>query len=399
MSAIADIKQITLRYGKTCALDDLTLSLPSGQMVGLIGPDGVGKSSLLALIAGARKLQEGQLQVLDGDMRDAAHRRRVCPRIAYMPQGLGKNLYATLSVRENLDFFGRLFNQGSQEREQRIALLLASTGLTDFIERPAGKLSGGMKQKLGLCCALIHDPDLLILDEPTTGVDPLSRSQFWDLIGRIRQGRPGMSVLIASSYMDEAQRFDHLVVMDDGKALACGSPDELLQRTGTSDLEQAFVALLPEEKRQNHEKLVIPPRTADGEIAIEAHDLTRRFGDFTAVDKVNFRIERGEIFGFLGSNGCGKSTTMKMLTGLLPSSSGEASLFGKPVDPKDINTRKRVGYMSQAFSLYSELTVRQNLNLHARLFQLAAGYRDERVAELIETFNLAEVADSLPDSG
>ena len=398
MSAIADIKQITLRYGKTCALDDLTLSLPSGQMVGLIGPDGVGKSSLLALIAGARKLQEGQLQVLDGDMRDAAHRRRVCPRIAYMPQGLGKNLYATLSVRENLDFFGRLFNQGSQEREQRIALLLASTGLTDFIERPAGKLSGGMKQKPGLCCALIHDPDLLILDEPTTGVDPLSRSQFWDLIGRIRQGRPGMSVLIASSYMDEAQRFDHLVVMDDGKALACGSPDELLQRTGTSDLEQAFVALLPEEKRQNHEKLVIPPRTADGEIAIEAHDLTRRFGDFTAVDKVNFRIERGEIFGFLGSNGCGKSTTMKMLTGLLPSSSGEASLFGKPVDPKDINTRKRVGYMSQAFSLYSELTVRQNLNLHARLFQLAAGYRDERVAELIETFNLAEVADSLPMS-
>ncbi|MEO1828747.1 MAG: ribosome-associated ATPase/putative transporter RbbA [Pseudomonas sp.] len=393
---VARLDGISLQYGKVTALDALTLALPAGCMVGLIGPDGVGKSSLLSLVAGARRLQQGQLQVLGGDMRSAGHRRRVCPRIAFMPQGLGKNLYPTLSVAENLEFFGRLFNQDRQERQTRISDLLASTGMSRFSDRPAGKLSGGMKQKLGLCCALIHDPDLLILDEPTTGVDPLSRSQFWDLIRRIRASRPQMSVLIASAYMDEAQNFDWLIAMDAGKVLATGTPQQILERTETSSLEQAFVALLPEEKRSQHQQLVIPPRGEHSGIAIEAHDLTRRFGDFVAVDRVNFRIERGEIFGFLGSNGCGKSTTMKMLTGLLPFSEGEASVLGKPVDPNDMGVRMRVGYMSQAFSLYSELTVRQNLALHAKLYHLPADQGPQRIIELLDQFNLHEVADSLP---
>ena len=393
---VARLDGISLQYGKVTALDALTLKLPAGCMVGLIGPDGVGKSSLLSLVAGARRLQQGQLQVLGGDMRSAGHRRRVCPRIAFMPQGLGKNLYPTLSVAENLEFFGRLFNQDRQERQARISDLLASTGMSRFIDRPAGKLSGGMKQKLGLCCALIHDPDLLILDEPTTGVDPLSRSQFWDLIRRIRASRPQMSVLIASAYMDEAQNFDWLIAMDAGKVLATGTPQQILERTESSSLEQAFVALLPEEKRSQHQQLIIPPRGEHSGIAIEAHDLTRRFGDFVAVDKVNFRIERGEIFGFLGSNGCGKSTTMKMLTGLLPFSEGQASVLGKPVDPNDMGVRMRVGYMSQAFSLYSELTVRQNLALHAKLYHLPAEQGPQRILELLDQFNLHEVADSLP---
>ncbi|HAQ88599.1 MAG TPA: multidrug ABC transporter ATP-binding protein, partial [Pseudomonas sp.] len=245
-----------------------------------------------------------------------------------------------------------------EERRWRIAELTRSTGLAPFLERPAGKLSGGMKQKLGLCCALIHDPDLLILDEPTTGVDPLSRAQFWELIERIRHERPQMSVLVATAYMDEAQRFDQLVAMDAGRVLATGTPAELLASTGSDSLEQAFIRLLPEAKRSQHRELVIPPQPHSERIAIEAHGLTMRFGDFVAVDQVNFRIARGEIFGFLGSNGCGKTTTMKMLTGLLPASEGEALLFGKPVDPHDMQTRQRVGYMSQAFSLYSELTVR-----------------------------------------
>ena len=398
---VAEISGVSLQYGKTRALDDLSLSLPARCMVGLIGPDGVGKSSLLALIAGARKLQQGHVQVLDGDMGDAGHRRDVCPRIAYMPQGLGKNLYPTLTVFENLDFFGRLFGQDEQERRARIADLTQSTGLAPFVERPAGKLSGGMKQKLGLCCALIHDPDLLILDEPTTGVDPLSRAQFWELIERIRSERPQMSVLVATAYMDEAQRFDWLVAMDDGKVLDIGTPGELLERTGTDNLEEAFIALLPEAKRSGHHTLVIPPRpAASGEnaVAIEAHGLTCRFGDFVAVDHVDFRIERGEIFGFLGSNGCGKTTTMKMLTGLLPASEGQALLFGKPVDPHDLQTRQRVGYMSQAFSLYSELSVRQNLDLHARLFHLPAERREPRIREMLERFELVEEADSLPEA-
>ena len=240
---------VSQHYGKTQALDDVSLDLPAGCMVGLIGPDGVGKSSLFALLAGARVIQEGHIEVLGGDMADAHHRREVCPRVAYMPQGLGKNLYPTLSVFENVEFFARLFGQGRGEREQRIADLLQSTGLASFADRPAGKLSGGMKQKLGLCCALIHDPDLLILDEPTTGVDPLSRRQFWDLIERIRARRPGMSVLVATAYMEEAARFDWLVAMNAGQVLATGSPDDLLLRTRTRTLEEAFIALLPEEQR------------------------------------------------------------------------------------------------------------------------------------------------------
>lgn len=366
-------------------------------MVGLIGPDGVGKSSLLSLIAGARTIEQGNVMVLGGDMRDVHHRREVCPKIAWMPQGLGKNLYHTLSVYENVDFFARLFGHDKAERELRINELLQSTGLAPFRDRPAGKLSGGMKQKLGLCCALIHDPQLLILDEPTTGVDPLSRAQFWELIDSIRQRQPAMSVLVATAYMEEAERFDWLVAMNAGEVLATGSAAELKAQTGSQTLEQAFIALLPEAQRQAHRAVVIPPRDSrEEEIAIEARGLTMRFGNFVAVDHVNFRIARGEIFGFLGSNGCGKSTTMKMLTGLLPASEGEAWLFGQPVDPKDIATRQRVGYMSQAFSLYSELTVRQNLELHARLFHIPDGEIPGRVAEMCERFMLTEVEDALP---
>ena len=398
--AVARLHGVDLRYGETYAVRGVDQDIPADRMIGLIGPDGVGKSSLLALIAGARKIQQGRIEVLGGDMADAAHRRAVCPRIAYMPQGLGKNLYPTLSVFENVDFFGRLFGQDAAERQRRIADLLASTGLAPFAERPAGKLSGGMKQKLGLCCALIHDPDLLILDEPTTGVDPLSRNQFWELIARLRGERQGMSVLVATAYMEEAERFDWLMAMDDGRILATGTPQELRDATGCSSLEETFIALLPEEKRRDHRQLVIPPRPTDeaGKIAIEARQLTCRFGDFVAVDHVNFRIERGEIFGFLGSNGCGKSTTMKMLTGLLPASEGEAFLFGQKVDPKDMNTRRRVGYMSQGFSLYAELSVRQNLVLHAQLFHVPREQIEARVAEMAGRFDLLGSLEALPDS-
>ncbi|MCE1192166.1 MAG: ribosome-associated ATPase/putative transporter RbbA [Acidovorax sp.] len=386
------------RYGATVALAGVDLQVPAACMVGLIGPDGVGKSSLLALAAGARAVQQGRVMVLGGDMADGRHRDAVCPRIAYMPQGLGKNLYPTLSVEENLQFFGRLFGHDAAERRRRIDDLTHSTGLHPFLARPAGKLSGGMKQKLALCCALIHDPDLLILDEPTTGVDPLARAQFWDLIARIRAGRPGMSVLVATAYMEEAQRFDWLVAMDEGRILATGTPAELMRRTGHASLEAAFVALLPEAKRRGHQPVVITPLQTDSAaaIAIEAQGLTMQFGDFVAVDHVSFRIQRGEIFGFLGSNGCGKSTTMKMLTGLLPATDGKAWLFGQPVDPKDMATRRRVGYMSQAFSLYSELSVEQNLVLHARLFHVPEAEVPRRVQAMLERFDLQGARGTLP---
>ena len=397
---VARLRDVSLRYGKTLALDQITLDVPADCMVGVIGPDGVGKSSLFSLLAGARAIQTGQIMVLGGDMASAEHRRAVCPRIAYMPQGLGGNLYATLSVFENIDFFGRLFGHSKEKREQRIAQLLESTGLAPFADRPAGKLSGGMKQKLGLCCALIHDPDFLILDEPTTGVDPLSRRQFWELIARIRAERPGMSVIVATAYMEEASRFDWLMAMDAGHVLATGSLQELLSRTSTTSLEAAFIELLPEEKRRGHRSVEIKPRsvTEGAAVAIEAKNLTMRFGNFTAVDHVSFHIERGEIFGFLGSNGSGKTTTMKMMTGLLPPTEGQAWLFGQLLDPNDIATRRRVGYMSQSFSLYTELTVRQNLELHARLFHVPPEMIPARVEEAVQRFDLASVIDALPSA-
>lgn len=399
MKTVARLENVSQHFGATVALKDITLSIPARRMVGLIGPDGVGKSSLLSLISGARVIEHGNIMVLGGDMSEVRHRQDVCPKIAWMPQGLGKNLYHTLSVYENVDFFARLFGHDKAERDIRINELLQSTGLAPFRDRPAGKLSGGMKQKLGLCCALIHDPQLLILDEPTTGVDPLSRAQFWDLIDSIRQRQPEMSVLVATAYMEEAERFDWLVAMNAGEVLATGSADELKAHTASQTLEQAFIALLPEAQRLAHKEVIIPPRNADeSEVAIEARGLTMRFGQFVAVDHVNFRIARGEIFGFLGSNGCGKSTTMKMLTGLLPASEGEAWLFGQPVDPRDIETRRRVGYMSQAFSLYSELTVRQNLELHARLFHIPDAEIPGRIAEMSQRFMLEEVEDTLPAS-
>jgi ribosome-dependent ATPase len=396
---VARLTDVTLTYGKTHALDGVTLDIPAGGMVGLIGPDGVGKSSLMALVAGARRIQQGRVEVLGGDMADAGHHRAVCPRVAYMPQGLGKNLYPTLSVFENADYFARLFGLGRSEAKRRIAELLDSIGLGRFPGRPAGKLSGGMKQKLCLVCALIHDPDLLILDEPTTGVDPLSRRQFWELVDRIRADRPGMSVLVSTAYMEEAARFDHLVAMFAGRVVGTGTPADLQARTGMRSLEEAFIALLPEAMRQGHKELVVPPRPpGDREVIIESEGLTQQFGDFVAVDHVSMRIERGEIFGFLGANGCGKSTTMKMLCGLLPPTSGQAWLLGRSVDANDINVRRNIGYMSQAFSLYTELTVRQNLVLHAQLFDVPKHEIEQRVEETAARFGLDEIMDALPDS-
>jgi ribosome-dependent ATPase len=398
MTAVARLEDVTLRYKDVTALDIPRLEIPAGGIVGLIGPDGVGKSSLLSLVAGARALQAGRLEVLGRDMGSRRHRRELYSRIAFLPQGLGRNLYPTLSVFENVDFFGGLFGLPPEERRRRIQVLLKATDLADFANRPAGKLSGGMKQKLGLCCALIHDPDLLVLDEPTTGVDPLSRRRFWELIGSIRASRPGMSVIVATAYMEEASRFDWLCALGGGRVLATGTPAEFLARGGRDTLEAAFIDLLPEADRRGHIPVVVAPRpAATGEtVAIEARDLTMRFGDFTAVDHVSFRIHRGEIFGFLGSNGCGKTTTMKMLTGLLPASEGQAWLFGQALNSHDLATRRRVGYMTQGFSLYGELTVRQNLELHGKLFGLPATRVRERIGTLARRFGLEELLDELP---
>ena len=391
-SKVITVENVTHRYTGVNAVDNLSVSFPAGKLAGLIGPDGAGKSTLLGLIAGARRIQTGNISVLGGSVGSAAHLTDMRKRVAYMPQGLGRNLYMELTVRENLEFFGRLFGLPPDERERRIAALLTATGLNPFPDRLAGKLSGGMKQKLGLCAALIHEPELLILDEPTTGVDPLARKQFWGLINEIRSRRENLDVIVATGYMPEAEQFDWLMVMEAGRVLATGEPEALMAQTAANTLEEAFVALRPtpnpeRRKRPGENHSIVK---ADADVSISASGLTRRFGDFTAVDQVSFEIGKGEIFGFVGSNGCGKTTTMKMLTGLLEPSEGEARLFGVPVDARDINMRRRIGYMSQSFSLYGELTVRQNLDLHAQLYDLAPAVRQSRIANLFDWLDLAK---------
>ena len=393
------IQNLSHRYGKTLALDDVSLDIPKGATVGLIGPDGVGKSTLLSLMAGVKVIQDGRVEVLGGDMADKDVRRDLSHRIAFMPQGLGRNLYPTLSVYENIDFHARLFGLDGQERTRQIARLMEATRLAPFSGRAAGKLSGGMKQKLSLCCALVHSPDLLILDEPTTGVDPLSRRQFWALVDDLRREHAGMTVIVATAYIEEAQRFERLLAMDAGRLLENKPTADVLADYGTDVLEEAYVKMLPPEKQQGSGGLDITPFVPDPDAppAMEAHGLTKRFGDFTAVDHVSFTIQKGEIFGFLGSNGCGKSTTMKMLTGLLEATEGDATLLGKPIDAGGLDTKMRVGYMSQAFSLYEELSVRRNLDLHARLYQMGAKGA-AAVEEALQKFDLADVADTAPAS-
>ncbi|TNH03497.1 ATP-binding cassette domain-containing protein [Testudinibacter sp. TR-2022] len=398
MANALTLQQLCHHYDKIVALDNVSLTLPQGVTAGLIGPDGVGKSTLLSLIAGVKMIQQGTVQVLGLDQANKSDRQTLSSKIAFMPQGLGKNLYPTLSINENIDFHARLFGLNSQQRKQRIQRLLDATGLTPFADRAAGKLSGGMKQKLSLCCALVHNPELLILDEPTTGVDPLSRRQFWQLVADLRAEIEGMTVLVATAYIDEAEQFDYLLAMDDGKLLVHAPTRTVLQQSGCQNLEQAYIKLLPPDKQTQWDDSQIPHFEPDPDSppAIEAHGLSKKFGDFTAVDNVSFSIARGEIFGFLGSNGCGKSTTMKMLTGLLDSSSGSAELLGKSVNANDMQTRKQVGYMSQAFSLYEELSVRQNLVLHAKLYQLEGRQGEAAVASALQQFELEQVADSLP---
>jgi len=306
----ARLRDVGLRYGRTAALDGVTLEIPGGIMAGLIGPDGVGKSSLLSLIAGARAIQAGRVEVFGGEMADARHRAAVGPRIAYMPQGLGKNLYPTLSVAENIDFFGRLFGHDRAERQRRIAELTASTGLAPFAGRPAGKLSGGMKQKLGLCCALIHDPDLLILDEPTTGVDPLSRSQFWDLTPYPRRP-PAWRLARPPIWRRGTLRL--LAAMDAGRC----SPAAARRTAGTpgaASLVAAFIALLHDEERAGYRGRVLPREWRREEIAIEAHGLTRR-SRLSRGGPCQLRIPRGES-SLPRLQWLRQTTTMKMLTRL-----------------------------------------------------------------------------------
>lgn len=438
------------------ALDDISLEVPAGTLTALVGPDGAGKTTLLRLMAGLMRADAGELRVLGIDV--SADPQAVQDRISYMPQRFG--LYEDLSVQENLDLYADLHGVPRDSRRERYARLMEMTDLGRFTDRPAGKLSGGMKQKLGLACTLVRSPDLLLLDEPTVGVDPLSRRELWEIVQQLVD-EERLSVIVSTAYLDEAERCNHVFVLHGGKLLAQGAPAELRDRahglcfvatppegepprllqsrlldareeivdavpqggevrfirreaTGNARLdellggartepvaprlEDGFMTLL--RAQPSHGEDAAPMATSPqgtgqpGEVVIEVKDLVRRFGDFVAVASTSFSVRRGEIFGLLGPNGAGKTTTFRMLCGLLPASGGQLRVAGVDLRHARAQARQRIGYVSQKFALYGNLTVRENLSFFGGAYGLRGSKLRERMDTVLRQFDLAQSLDA-----
>lgn len=442
------------------ALDDISLSVRAGEVTALVGPDGAGKTTFIRLVCGLMKPDAGSLQVLGYDV--ARQPQQVQDRVSYMPQRFG--LYEDLTVQENLDLYADLHGVPGQQRRERYANLLEMTDLSRFTARPAGELSGGMKQKLGLACTLVRSPDLLLLDEPSVGVDPLSRRDLWRIIDQLL-AQEKLSVLVSTAYMDEAERCAQVFVMHEGKLLAEGTPASLTQKAagltyrvlpppGTpardlqarllgatelvvdavpkggavrfiqqpdappaaltqllqsldpqprpAELEDAFMMLLRQQHQaRDEDAIAVPdaptPQTAssgkEGAVIV-VRDLVKKFGDFTAVASTSFDVQRGEIFGLLGPNGAGKTTTFRMLCGLLPPTSGHLEVAGVDLRTARARARGRVGYVSQKFALYANLSVRENLEFFGGAYGLRGEALRTRVKASLEQFGLDPAAQS-----
>lgn len=434
------------------AINDLNMQIKKGELTALVGPDGSGKTTFLRLIAGLYKATSGSLHVLGFDIDKQP--QAVQERVSYMPQRFG--LYEDLSVQENLDLYADLHAVPRKVRSQRFKRLLEITDLSQFTERLAGQLSGGMKQKLGLACTLVRSPELLLLDEPSVGVDPLSRRDLWIIIEQLVQ-EESLSVIISTAYMDEAEKCDYVYIMYEGKILKQGSPEQLkeiahgqtwkvkfseqikartlqAQLLGNSveiidavpkgeqvnfigrqkelstdilpqglvahrrsaELEDAFMMLLQQTQKQR--KLVSVPEQnfqleqnnhlKSEQPVIVVKDLVRTFGDFTAVANTSFDVKRGEIFGLLGPNGAGKTTTFRMLCGLLPASSGYLEVAGKNLRTARAEARAKVGYVSQKFALYSNLTVLENLKFFGGAYGLSGKKLNQQIDKALDRYDL-----------
>lgn len=460
---VVRVQDFVKRYRKQMAVDGASLSIDRGEIYGLIGPDGAGKSSLMKAIAGVLSFDGGTLHIFGEKIDSEAAAERVKGRLGFMPQGLGLNLYPELSVEENIDFFAELRDVPPAELAQRKHKLLAMTRLDNFRDRPMKQLSGGMKQKLGLVCTLIHEPELIILDEPTTGVDPVSRRDFWMILTQLLRER-GVTALVSTAYMDEAARFHRLSLMFDGRVLIEGEPDTILREVPGAlvelvaepqveallrlktrfpqeealgpklrvfvpgatpqlaraqveaqleglmvsemqavapELEDAFIALLQQRQpagqddaRQTQVWLDGDPPKGDG-IAIAARELSRDFDHFRAVDRVSFEVRQGEIFGLLGANGAGKTTAIKMLTGILPPTGGAGTVAGADMRRAGLAIKGRIGYVSQAFSLYQDMTVQENLRLFARIYGVPGSRLAERIGRVVALAGLSGVTAQL----
>ncbi len=435
------------------ALDEVSLQIQTGKVTGLIGPDGAGKTTLMRLISGLLLPDSGSIDVMDIDV--ISNPLKVQSQLGYMPQRFG--LYEDLTVQQNLDLYADLQNVAHKDRKPRFDQLMQMTNMSPFTKRLAGKLSGGMKQKLGLACTLLRSPKLLVLDEPTVGVDPVSRRELWEIIYQ-QVSEVGMSVLLSTAYMDEAERCDEVALLHEGKLLMQGKPQDLSQPLSgrifhvsaegirhrtlqqilskTPDVQDALIEgegvriimdqavsaesiKLPQVLTQGnqHEVKITPvePHFEDAFIAhlktrneitlqdeapsisvqgsaddvvIHVDKLTRKFGDFIAVNNISFRVKKGEIFGLLGANGAGKSTAFRMLCGLLPVSSGKVSVAGLDLRVAAANARRRIGYMAQKFSLYTNLSVSQNLKFFSSAYGLRGKQQEERMQWALTTFEL-----------
>ena len=446
---------------KTTALSAMNLSLEKGCLSAIVGPDGAGKTTLMRLIAGLLLPTSGSLRVFG--METAGNEQTIQDRLSYMPQKFG--LYEDLSIEENMELYADLHGVPSDIRPDRFSRLLDMTGLAKFTGRLAGKLSGGMKQKLGLACTLVRTPDLLLLDEPTVGVDPLSRRELWEILKRLAKEEQ-LSIFVSTAYMDEAELCQEVFVVNHGRLLASGTPEELrrlaegrcrsmtpppdvpmrvlqgrllddrqnivdavpeagnvhfIRQEGTEDetlseslglpmetaearLEDGFMILLRGDEAKNAagvaEALDLAPLSLErdyalpNEIDIEVQELVRKFGDFTAVDKTSFQVRRGEVFGLLGPNGAGKTTTFRMLCGLLPMTSGFLSVAGVNLRDARNEARANIGYVSQKFSLYGNLSVRQNLSFFGGAYGLSRERIEARITEVLREFHLERFADT-----
>lgn len=378
-------KNITKKFGDVTAVDSLTLSVAGGELFGLVGSDGAGKTTTLRMLTGVMDPTDGEALVLGCKSTDLAS---VQGEIGYMSQRFG--LYPDLTVAENIRFYADLFDVPADERIARTERLLTFSGMKPFTERQAGRLSGGMKQKLGLCCALIHRPKLLLLDEPTNGVDPVSRRDFWRILHDLRS--EGVTIIVATAYLDEAERCDRVGLLHQGKLLACDTPAGLTNK-GALSLEELVISRIssPEDEPSPVISLREHPANGAGEPpAASLNNLTRSFGTFTAVNKISLTIPRGRIFGFLGPNGAGKSTTIRMMCGILPPTSGTGSVAGFDIATEPEKIKENIGYMSQRFSLYEDLTVEENIAFYAGVYRLSGEKKQERTEWVIRMAGLTE---------
>lgn len=380
------LSNLTKRFNELTAVDGLNLTIPKGELFGLVGSDGAGKTTTLRMLTGVLDASNGEARVLDCPCHNL---EAVRSKIGYMSQRFG--LYPDLTVLENIRFHADIFGVPRGEWTARAEQLLAMSGLAPFTKRRAGALSGGMKQKLGLCCALIHTPEVLFLDEPTNGVDPVSRRDFWAILSTLLQ--EGVTIVVATAYLDEAERCHRVGLLHHGRLLACDTPLALKQLANPSisdpSLEDVFISVLGEGSDTAVKRRPAPDLRAVA-AAVSLEGLGRRFGDFVAVNDISLQVPKGEIFGFLGPNGAGKSTTIRMLCGILEPTSGNGHVAGFDVRKQAELIKENIGYMSQKFSLYEDLTVEENIAFYGGIYRLPGNELKKRADWVVEMAGLEE---------